>query len=261
MMRSIFLRTLYDRRWFVLGWGTAMAVTAGLMVAMYPAFREGMSEILATIPTQFQGLAGDASSFDTMHSYIASQFFDIRVPLLLMIAGAVLGIGLSVAPEEKGQLRTVLSGRVSRVGWYIQTWYSALFVIGAIVALMTFVTILAIWFVGEPIPWWVLLKLSLMTISYIMMTFTIVYALGSATGSRAIALGIGVSVIFASFILDIGSAVDWLEPLQFLSLLSYFDAASVPSEGVNLADQLVILIILTLSFLMGMIFFRRRDIA
>ncbi len=260
MMRSIFLRTLYDKRWFILGWSLAMSATAGLMVAMYPAFKEGMEEIIATMPAQFQGLAGDASSFGSMETYLASQLFDIRVPLLLMIAAAVMAVGLTVTPEEKGHLRTILSGRFSRTSLYIQTWYAALMMVIAIVASMALVTILSVLAIGDPVPWRTLLTLGIMTVAFIMMTFTIVYALGAATGSRMLTLGIGLMIIIASFILDIGAAVDWLDSVQVLSLLSYFDAAMVPADGVDIVDQLVVLSITLVSFVIGLVLFRRRDI-
>lgn len=260
MMRSIFLRTLFDKRWFVLGWTLAMTMTAILMVAMYPSLKEGMEQIIATMPPQLQGLAGDINAFNSLESYLASQLFDIRVPLLLMIMAAILATSLTVTAEEKGQLRTVLSGRYSRASWYIQTWYAALIVTLTILAFMTAAVIISTMAIGDNIPWWTLLQLNLMTMSFIMMTFTFIYALGASTNNRAITLGIGMAVIILSFILDAGSAVDWLEPFQVVSLLNYFNAGSLVSDGISIVDQLIVLTILLVSYVVGLVIFRLRDI-
>ena len=99
MMKSILLRTLYDKRWFLVGWSTALSLMSILMIAMYPSLHEGMRSIAASMPEALQGLVGDLSLFAHLDTYLSSQLYDIRIPLFLMIMSVVLAQSISVGSE------------------------------------------------------------------------------------------------------------------------------------------------------------------
>ena len=75
-MKSILARTLYDKRWFALGWSFALSGMAVLMITMYPSLHDGMKSIAATMPPQLQGLVGDISMFGHLDTYLSSQLYD-----------------------------------------------------------------------------------------------------------------------------------------------------------------------------------------
>lgn len=261
MMRSIFLRTLYDKRWFMLGWSFALSGMAVLMISMYPALSDSMGQIAATMPPQLRGLIGDIDSFTHLDSYISSQLFDIRIPLFLMIMATVLALGIGVSNEEKGVLRTVLSGKYSRVRWFIETWFAAFVIFVVALSTTGIVTLLTVWAIGETIDTSVILKLIAISLSLALAAFTLVFGIGAASGLRSPTLAIGVGMIVTSFILEAGRAVDWLDSAQYISLLHYYDASHLLKDGVDLNHQLVIVGILLVSFFVGIVLFRRRDIS
>lgn len=260
MMRSVFLRTLYDKRWFMLGWSCAIAALAVLMIAMFPSLKDSMSNLAASMPEGLRGLVGDIDSFTQLDSFISSQLYDIRIPLFLMIMATVLGLGIGPSFEDRGALRTVLSTSVSRGSWFMQTWMSALVIFSvtlAVSALVSYVTIRAI---GETPDIILLTKLAAISLSFAMCVFTIVFGLGMATGSRSLALGVGVGIITLSIILEAGRAVDWLDPFQYVSLLHYYDASKLVKDGIDLIHQLIIGSLMIISFIVGFLRLRRRDL-
>lgn len=260
-MRSVFLRTLYDKRWFMIGWSFALGGMAILMVAMFPSLSQGMTDIAASMPPQLRGLVGDIESFTHLDSYLASQLYDIRIPLFLMIMATVLAVGVSVGQEEKGVLRTILSSRTSRLSWLIQTWLAGFVIFLIALTITGVVTVLAIWSIGETIDYSVIVKLALLSLSFAMTMFTIVFGIGAATGMRSITLSIGVIIIVSSFILQAGSTVDWLDVVQPISLMNYYDASALIKSGLDKTHQLI-LTSLSLTFLIGSILsIRRRDIS
>jgi ABC-type transport system involved in multi-copper enzyme maturation permease subunit len=261
MMRSVFLRTLFDKRWFMIGWSAAIGGMAILMVAMFPSLSKGMADIAASMPPQLRGLVGDIASFTQLDSFITSQLYDIRIPLFLMIMATVLAIGQSVSLEEKGVLRTVLSGKTSRASWFMHTWFAAVILFAVALAVTTGMTLLAVKGINDSIDIYVLLKLALMSLSFAVTVFTIVFAVGVATGSRTITLAVGVGMIVTSFILQAGKAVDWLEPFQTVSMLNYYDASDLLRSGLNYTHQMILMSLLLIFLLVGLLFFRRRDVS
>lgn len=266
MMRSVYLKTLYDKRFFLLGWTIAFAAIAALLTSFYPAMHQtsAFDQLLQTMPPAFKGLIGNLGDLSHFDTYIASQLFDIRMPLIAGIMAIILGLSLSVAEEEKGELRTVLSLPVSRLKVFVQKWFSmvtimavvVLGMVGGIYAVLPFIDIPA------DISTENMLRLSGMTL-LIMVTYgTIPFAIGLASGKRAAATGLGILTIIGSFILStFGKAVDWLADYEKLSLLHYFPAVDIVKNGIQVKDIAVFAAITLVLLLAGAVIFRRRDVA
>lgn len=260
MMRSIFLRTLYDKRWFALGWACALSGMALLMIAMYPSLHDGMKQIAATMPPQLQGLVGDINMFGHLDTYLSSQLYDIRIPLFLMIMAVVLAQNLTVGAEERGDMRTLLSTTVSRSGYFFQTFLAAL-VIFLVTLLATVVTtLLSVPFIKESIDLVLVLQLAGLSLVFAMTMFGIVYSIGMGTGRRSLVMAVGVGIIVLSIVLEAGRTVDWLEAAQKISLLHYYDAGKLLTDGLNLIHMSVLAGLLLVSTLGGWLLYRQRDI-
>jgi len=261
MMNSLFLRTLYDKRWFIVGWAMSIGFMALLMVAMFPALRDSMSELSNSMPQELRGLMGDTDSFTKLDSYLSSQLYDIRIPLFLMIMGVVLANGLIIAFEEKGALRTVLAGAKSRIRWFLETWSAGVVIFFVTLLFTGVVTFASIESINESIDPLLLIKLALVSLSFAICVFTLVFATGAASGSRALTMTVGIGLIVIGFILEAGRAVDWLEPFQKFSLLHYYDASKLTTDGIDALHQMVIGGLTIGAFIVGILSFRRRDIS
>lgn len=265
MMRSVYLKTLYDKRFFLFGWTIGFAAIAALLASFYPAMHQdgSLDSLLESMPAAFQGLIGSLADLSRFDTYIASQLFDIRMPLIAGIMAIILGIGLSVNDEEKGELRTILSMPIGRTKLFIQKWLAMLTImivvvlgmVAGVYAVLPFIDIASI----EPE---VMVRLSAMTL-LIMATFgTIPFAVGFATGRRAAATGLSILTIIGSFILStFGQAVDWLGDYEKLSLLHYFPAVEIAKNGIELRDVLVFAIVTLVLLVVSVVVFRRRDVA
>ena len=174
----------------------------------------------------------------------------------------ILGLGLSSAEEETGELRTIVALPVSRTKIVLHKWLAMvaialvmiLAIAGALYITMPFVDNAAMPF-DRLVP--------LLAISWLLMvTFgTIPFAVGMAVGKRAAAMAAGVLVVIGSFILTtFGSAVDWLKDYEKLSLLYYFPAKDVVRDGIQWGDTAVLGIVTVVLLLGAVLVFRRRDI-
>jgi len=265
MMRSVYLKTLYDKRFFLLGWTLGFMAISALMTSFYPAMHQegSISSLLESMPAAFKGLVGSLADLTRFDTYIASQLFDIRMPIIAGIMSIILGIGISVADEEKGELRTLLSLPVSRTKLLTQRWLAMLTImvvigfgmVAGIYAVLPFIDIASI----EPD---VLARLSAMTL-LIMITFgTIPFAVGLATGRRSVATGVSILIVIGSFLLStFAQAVDWLSDYEPLSLLHYFPAADIVKSDIALKDVAVFGVVTVVLLVLSIAFFRARDVA
>lgn len=264
MMWSVFSKTLYDRRWFVLGWAIAFMALTALLVSFFPAMKvSGLDELVKNMPPAFKGLIGDLGLLSSFDTYIASQLFDIRLPLIGGIMAIILGLGLSSSEEETGELRTLIALPISRSKIVLHKWLAVVVITLAMVLAIAAGLYACIPFVeGATLP--IEAALPLLGMSWLLMIAfgTIPFAAGIGSGRRAVAMAAGVVVVMGSFILTtFGQAVDWLQAYEQFSLLYYFPAIDAVKEGVDWVDMVVLASLTLLALIVALLAFRRRDIA
>ena len=265
MMRTLLSKTLYDKRWFTLGWSLVIVFTVVLTIAFYPSFSQGdtFEKLSQSAPGQLKGFIGDEASFHTIQGYTAEQLYNFRIPLMLLIMALVLAQGLTVSDEEKGTLRTLAALPLSRSRILWEKWLAGIiiFTITIVVAVLSgYITGLAI---NETVSLDFSWKIAVVSWLFALAAFSIMYAIGAASGSRSLTLTIGLIIIMGGFILTtFGTSVDWLKDWQPLSLMHYADTASIVKN--NSLDRLnlwVLAALGALSQLVAVVLFRRRDIS
>jgi ABC-2 type transport system permease protein len=261
----IYTKTLYDRRIFILGWTLGLSVLAVLMTSFYPAMHQqgALDQLVKQMPPALQGLVGNLGNLSHFDTYIASQLFDIRLPLIAGIMSIILALGLSTREEEDGELRTLLALPISRSKLLFQKWLAlvtimivaALGLVAGMYAVLPFIDNASI----EPEA---VARLMLMTLLIMVSYGTVTFAAGMASGRRAVASFVGVVVIIGSFILStFGQAVDWLKDYEKLSLLHYFPAVDIVKNGIEIRDVIVLVSVIVVTLVIAWAAFRHRDIA
>lgn len=262
-MNSVFMRTLQDKRMFIIGWFIGFAAMAALMVAFYPSMTKdgSIDQLVETMPDAFKGLVGNLADLKEFSTYLGSQLFDIRISLLAGIMATVLALGLSANEEETGRLRTLLALPISRTKLLLQKWL-AMVVIIFVALLGNVVSILALQgTVDASIGLDKLLSLYLMTGLVITALASVTFAVAMATGKRPLAMLVGILVVAVSFILSTFSAsVDWVADIEWLSVFHYFPAAEVARSGIDGNDALVLAGITLAALILAFIMFRYRDV-
>lgn len=264
-MRTIYTKTLYDRRGFVFGWTLGLLALAVLMTSFYPAMHQQgtLDQLVKQMPPALQGLVGNLGNLAHFDTYIASQLFDIRLSLIGGIMSIILALGLSTREEEDGELRTILALPISRSRLLFEKWL-ALCTIMFVTSLGLLAGIyLTLPFLNDAtIERSALLRLMAMTLLIMISYGTVTFAAGMASGRRAVASFVGILVIIGSFILStFGQAVDWLKDYEKFSLLHYFPAVDIVKNTINLQNVVVLGSVIIGALLIAWIVFRRRDIA
>ena len=261
-MFNLFAKTLRDKRFFILGWSLGLAFLGFAMTSFFTSFSGGeIDELLQTLPPALQGLVGNLQDWKSLPGYIGSQVFDIRLPIFISILSILLAVGLTVSEEDKGQLRTLIGLPISRRSIITAKWL-AIVVICLVASLATVLGIvLAIPTTGESLDPMVLVRLGLFTWLLVTALATLIFAIGLATGSRAVTTSVGIIVAIGSFLLTtFAVAVSWLKDYEWLSFLHYFPATDIAKGEVNWWNVVFYAALTLISLIIAFIFFPRRDV-
>lgn len=261
-MFALLLKTLRDKRFFILGWSLGVAFLGFAMTTFYTSFSGGqIDELLNSLPPALQGLVGNLQDWRELPGYIGSQVFDIRLPIFISILSILLAVGLTVGEEDKGSLRTLISLPISRFKIIGAKWLTIVIICGA----ASFATVLGVEIgtlvIHKTLDQQVLLRLGLFTWLMASALATIIFAVGLSTGKRALTTGIGIIVAIGSFLLSTFSvSVDWLKDYEWLSLFHYFPATDIAKGTVEWGNVVIYAALMAIFLMATFICFPRRDI-
>lgn len=264
MMRSLTLRILLEKRWFVLGWAAAFGVMSTLILMFYPSFSEGggFDEVAKTLPSSLQGFIGDPSIFATIEGFIALQVFDVRMSLLVIIMTIILALSLSLKLEESGELRTILATPLSRTRFALESIVAAVIIVALLALATTAGVYIGIFAIGAEAPHLLIWQLFGLTWLLSVVAFLIPFGLGIATGKRSLTLAISLFVALGSYMLTTFSkGVEWLKDWDYLSLIHYYDTDALREGTFSSTNVIVYLAIILTIGCISLLLFRQRDIS
>lgn len=262
-MRSVYGKTLRDKRWFTTGWGIGFLALAGLMVSFYPAMHVdgSLDALLKNMPAALQGFVGDLSNLKQFSTYLASQMFDVRGQILGGVMVIIVALSLTVGEEDAGQTRTLLSLPISRGSLLLQKWLAMVTIIGIVVGAMGIGVLVFQPLINEAINLAELLRLLVMTWLLLAALGTVTFAAAMATGKRSVAMLVGILVVVGSFILTtFATGVEWLQDYEMWSVFYYYPAVEIVTDGIKLSDVAVLGTLTVIPLIVSLLLFRHRDI-
>lgn len=261
MLRSIFSKSLYERRFSIFIWFAIILFFSFLVVVLFPVFRDSFGASLKDVPESMKNLIGSAADYQTLTGYIDIQVINQMV-FMTIIYAVILASGLLGGDESKGTLHTLLALPVRRSQVYLQK-------AGALLVILACITIPAIvlgcyigsLFVHESIPMLRLLEASfgawLVTAFFGILT----YSVSSITGSRGIAGGLIGLFAFATYMItSLAATVEGLKTVNYLSPFHYFNSPSIMKHGLDSGNTLFFVATMLLLLVVGLGIFIRRDI-
>lgn len=262
MFKSVFGKTLYDKRWFIISWTLGIMAMVLLTMVFYPFFKDsGFDEVINTAPKELQSLLGQAENYKTVAGYVAEQIFALRLPAMVIIMTIALFIGIGVGDESRGTLETLLAQPVSRSKVYWQKFWAGA-VVSAIVCMGIFAAVCFSFILIDGTM--SLTRLAQATLACWLLGLAVgasAYALGAITGKKGLSLGIASGVAFLSFMISsMAPAVESLQQIQKASIFYYYNVPQVALHGLSLRNFAVLVGITIVLSVAGVIVFRRRDL-
>lgn len=262
-MKNLFAKTLHDKRAFLFGWSLGLAFVGFLITLFYPSFHQdmGLDQLIQALPTPLQGLIGDLADFQHVDSYLGSQLFDIRMPILLGILAIILAVGLSVGEEDKGYIRSLLALPLSRGSILWQKWLAIVYICFWVTTATLLGIVIGLFVIHETVDPLVLARLGAMTLLLAVALASFIFGIGIATGKRGLTMTLAVVVTVGSFLLaTFAKAVDWLEPYAPASIFHYFPAVDIAKGTIEPFNIAIYVSLIAISLCIGLLGFRHRDV-
>jgi ABC-2 type transport system permease protein len=263
VLRNVFTKTLRDARRALLAWATAIAVVAASYAAFWPTVNTPqLQQALQRYP---QGVlqAMNYTDLTSPAGYLASSVFGLLVPLLVAVLAIAQGTRAVAGDEEAGTLELLLANPVSRTR----------------VALQRFAALAAMLMAVGAVLWLVMLAISgpaqldgISTAEFAAAAAHLVlfgacigglaFAVGAATGRRALALGISAGAAVLGYLANgVLPQVRGLEWTRQASPWHWYLGGEPLRNGLQVGGVLLLLGVTAVLVVAGTWCFNRRDLA
>ena len=261
MFRTPALKTLYDKRWVILAWSMA-AFAMNLMITwIFPDFKNPqLVEVFKSLPKSLQAFAGSLD-IGTIDKYLDSQVFFNNGSFIFWILGISLGVNLLVSDEDKGTLETTLSTKISRSRLYIEKFIAMVLIFLVVIVASTLGIWLALVIINEPVSAVRLIQATVMLFVFTVLLGAFSFGVGGLSGRKNLAIGIPTLTLVVMFLVySFSQTIKWMKNWDKFTWNYYYAHNQTVINGISYRDFSVMLISLTVFFIIGIIFFNRRDL-
>ena len=257
-------RGLRDRRRGLVGWSIGIAAYVALQTSFYPSVQNSdLQRAVAQYPKELKAFFGGAQAFDfsTGHGYLDVELFSMIIPALLTIAAIAYGAAALAGEQDRGTLDLVLSTPISRRRVLLEKLVGlaatvfglagvvavAVAVMGEIFGLGVAVANVGIACLGAGLVGFLFGSIAMLT--------------GTATGSRAAAIGLPAALFVAAYLLvGLAGLVDWLEPFRVISPLYHANGTHPLANGLPVGNYLLLVAVAIATVVTNVVVFEHRDL-
>lgn len=257
---------LRERRRSLVWWSLGVAVYIAIIAAVWPSMESSAGEMgsfIEQLPQAWLDLMG-ASGFSmaTGAGYVSGELFGFMIPIFILVLTIGAGAGAIAGAEDRGTLDLVLSHPISRRRVFAQS--AALVIVDAALFGLVIVVSLAI---ANPLADLQIAFTDMIGAVVGVALLGVVFgwmalAIGSATGSRGLALGLTGGLGALTYLAgNLSGLVDFLHWAKWVSPFWYATSGSPLDYGYVWWHALPLLGLSVVLFAMGMLRFERRNLA
>lgn len=261
--RGMVTKTLYDRRWFVLGWLLSLAFMAWFVGIFYETFGQSdiLNQQLKDLPPSMRSIAGISDNFNTVAGYYGAQIFGKTMPIIAAILGISLGTSLAVE-EEAGTLQTLLAAPISRTRVFLSKAVASMLIFAIVFVGLIGGLALSLWQQGLSLDVWRVAQGLANIWLFAVFFFCLTYAVGAIWGKRSLAIAAGSVVAVSGYLLNtMAAGVEALKPYDKLSAYYYYGSENVLEKGLNFGNFGLLASFSIILLIIGGVIFARRNIA
>lgn len=261
MFRTPFLKTIYDKRWVILAWSLAAFAMNLIITWIFPDFKNPqLVEVFKSLPQTLQAFAGNMD-IGTIEKYLDSQVFFNNGSFIFWILGISLGVNLLVSDEDRGTLETSLSTKISRSRLYTEKFIAMALIFLVVNIASTLGIWLAIAIINEPVNAVRLIQATAMLFIYTVMLGSFSFAVGALSGRKNLAIGIPtLSIVIMFLVYTFSQTIKWMKNWDKGTWNYYYSHGQTVIKGIDYTDIAVLVVSIIVFFVIGIIFFKRRDL-
>lgn len=260
MLKNVFAKTLYEKRWSTLGWVIGIIALTMMTALFFPTFKKAFGESLNEIPESMKSFIGDTSTYQSLGGYVDVQVV-AQMVFLTIIMAVILGSGLIAGDEGSGTLQPLLAQPIKRSKVYLQKYLAmSLIAVIASVAIFTAVFVSGL-IMNETMDWWRMAQATFGIWLITMVFGTMAYGFGAITGKRGLTGSLVGMLAFVSYIItSLAVTVEALKIPNKLSPYYYFNTPSIIKYGLDWGNVVVLVGLIVIVGIAGYVWFLRRDV-
>lgn len=259
MLKNIFLKTLFEKRWTTFWWALSVFALVLAIAALFPLFKDSLADF-SNAPEELKSLIGDTNAYTTITGWLNFQVFDQMV-FAGIILGIIIGGGILAGEESDGTLQSLMALPVKRSQVYWQKFLAIAMIVGVISLTLFVGSLVGVAMIGESVSAG---PVMLATISAYLVTLffaALTYSIGAITGRRGVAGATVGLFAFASFMLtSLANGISALKYPDYLSPFHYYNKPSPLTGEFQIIDCLILLAASLIMLAIGHRVFTKRDI-
>jgi ABC-2 type transport system permease protein len=245
-------------------WSLGFLFTVLMYASFWPSVRQNAAQFtqyIEKLPEAIRNMIG-GGDFATPEGYVQTELFSLLGPILLIVYAIGAGARAIAGEEEAGTLDLLLSTPLARRRVVLDT-FAAMGTASFALAVLMWLSLVLLGPVFD-------LRLSFegplsatLNLFLLAMVFgTVALLVGTATGSKAMAIGTSSGWGVVTFVLNtLAPTVHPLRPFRFLSPFHYYESHRPLTTGFNGVDILVLAAISAAAVVAALVMFERRDLA
>ena len=231
-----------------------------LLTYFWTLFSDTFGQMLDLFPDAMKAIVGFGDDL-SVTGFLNGEFMHLIGPLIIGAFGITIGSS-SIATEESNKtIDQILTLSISRTRFYIEKYLALVFCILLLAIIIAITLGIGSLIFNFDIGLINLLYAAIALFSFGLCTGSISFSIGAITGKRSIAASITAFIAIAGYVFDsIYTVVDKLDFTRYIALHYYYNSNAVIQNGVNSLHILVILLLIIISFIIGLYVFYQRDI-
>ena len=245
MLRSLYLKTVWDRRRSVTWWVFGMMALAGVTMAFYPSIaadQEAFEQLLDAYPEELLAFFGidDPQELASPEGFVNSQLYANVVPIMLFVFTIGLGTSAIAGEEDKRTMDLLLAHPVSRDRVVIDNFKAMATLSGALTLSLLLVLVAFNAPAGLDMSLVGMLAANVGVWMLGLVFGVMALAIGAVTGRRSLTIGVSAGLAVAAFFLyGLAPLVETLEPVQKISPFWWYLGPKPLSAGFDILFALM----------------------
>lgn len=251
---------LARQRRSLLAWGAALAAISTMYLSFYPSMGgDAMDDLVADLPEEMVTALG-YDQIGTAGGWVTSTVYGLLGPALLLIFAIGAGARLLAGEEESGTLELELTAPVSRLRILAERLSALITFVVILVAVVTVVSWILITALDMDVPRDRLAAGSAGLLLLVAAFGSISFAVGAATGRRALALGTAATLAVAAFMFDALGPVVEIQWMSEVSPFHWYLGQDPLINGFDWSGLAKLAIVTVLAWLVAVATYPRRDL-
>ncbi len=261
--RSVFTKTLYDRRHGLVWWSVGMGLMTVAVLSVWPSVHDEYQKLVQNYPEPLLAFFGiEKGGVGSAAGYLQAELFGLMLPLTLIAYMIAAASAATAGEQEAGTLEFLLAQPVSRTRVVLEKYAglcTSLFVITATFAavLVSFTRVFDVSVSAAHL-------LAATTSAYLLASLfgALTLLAGCATGHRALSAGIASAIAVATYLLSsLAAIVGGLKPFRPLSPFWWYSGHDPLQRGLEPLHIGLLVFTLGACIVAAVVVFDRRDVA